>query len=62
MVFWKKMIFEAIGNKLGNFIAIEENWEDKIDRRCNRILVDMNMRNDIYEEIKIIMHGSVWWQ
>ena len=61
MVFWQPKLFEAIGNKLGNFIATEENWEENIDRRCAQILVEMDLRDGLYEELKIVMHGSVWW-
>ena len=62
MIFWQPKLFEAIGNKLGNFIATEENWEENIDRRCAWILVDMDMRDNLYEELKIVLHGSVWWK
>ena len=58
MVFWQPKIFEAIGNKLGKFIALEDNWETKLDRRCARILVEMDLRDGLYEELKIVMHGS----
>ena len=60
MVFWQPKIFEAIGNKWGNFIAMEENWEEKLDRRCAQILVEMDMRDGLFEELNIVMHGSVW--
>ena len=33
-----------------------------MDRRCARILVKMDLRNGLYEEIKIVMHGNTWWQ
>ena len=55
-------IFKAIRNILGKFIATEEKWEEKIDCRCVRILVDMDMRDGMYEELKIVMHVSAWWQ
>ena len=49
MVFWQERILEVIGNKLGKFDALEDNWEDKIDQRCARILVEMDMRDGLFE-------------
>ena len=51
MVFWHKHILGEIGNKLGNFIVLEEDWESKIDIRCARILVEMDIRDGLFEEI-----------
>ena len=52
-------MFESIGNKLGKFISMEGNWEEKLDRRCARILVEMAMKDGLSEELKIVMHASV---
>ena len=38
---------EAIGNKLGMFISIEDDWEMKVDHRCAIILVEIDMREGI---------------
>ena len=62
MVFWKQHILEAIGNKIGKFIKLKEDWEDKINRRCARILIELEMRDDLYEKIVIKMNGSSWTQ
>ena len=48
---------EALGNKLGSFVALEQYWEIKIDRRCVRILVEMELREGLFEVLKIEMHG-----
>ena len=55
-------MFEAVGNRLGKFISMEENWETKLDPRCAKILMEMDLRNILYEELKIVMHGSTWRQ
>ena len=49
-------------NKLGICVDLEDNWETKIDRRCSGILVEMDMREGLFEEIIIVMHESVWTQ
>ena len=53
MIFWKKPVLEAIRDKLGRFISLEENWDTKTDRRCAKILVEMDLRDGLYEEIKL---------
>ena len=58
MVFWKQHILESIGNKIRKFIKLEEDWEDKIDRRCTRILIELDMRDGLFEEIVIKMHAK----
>ena len=62
VVFWQQKILEAIGNIIGNFVDLEEDWESKLDRRCTKILVELDLRNGLFEELKIVMHGSSWWQ
>lgn len=53
---------EAIGNKIIKFVALEENWDTKVDRRCAKVLVELDVRDGLYEEIKVEMHGSIWNQ
>ena len=62
MMFWQEQVLKAIGDKLGNFISMEENWDTKVDRRCAKILVELDLRDGLYEEIKLEMHGSIWNQ
>ena len=62
MVFLQQHILEAIGNKIGKFIKLEDDWEDKIYRLCAQILIDLAMREGLYEEIVNKMHGSIWTQ
>ena len=45
MVFWKQHILEAIGK----FIKLDEDWADKIDRRCAIILIEVDMRDGLFE-------------
>ena len=51
MMFWKKEIMEEIGSKIGKFIALEEGWEQKVDRRSARILIEVDIQDGLYEEI-----------
>ena len=43
-------------------MALEPDWETKVDRRCARILVELDLKDGLYEEILINMHGSQWKQ
>ena len=49
MMFWKKEILEAIGSKIGKFIALEDGWEQNLDRRSARILIEVDLRDRLYE-------------
>ena len=60
MMFWKKEILEAIGGKIGKFVALEEKWEKKVDRRCEKILIKVDLCNGLFEEIQLELHGSLW--
>ena len=49
MMFWNKEIMEAIGDKIGQFVALEEGWENKVDRRCTKILIEVDLCDGLYE-------------
>ena len=41
-------------------MALEDGWDTKGDRRCTKILVEMDLRNEIFEELVIKMRDSQW--
>ena len=51
---------EAIGDKIGKFVALEEGWEQKVDRRCAKNLIEVDLHDGLYEEIHMDLHGSMW--
>ena len=51
---------EAIGSKIGKFIALEDGWEQKVDRRSAIILIEVDLQDGRYEEIHLELHGSMW--
>ena len=52
----------TIGNKLGKFVSLDKDWESKVDRRCARILVELDLTDSLFKELVINMHGSQWKQ
>ena len=62
MMFWKKEILEAIGGKIGKFIGLEENWEKNVDRICDKILIEVELRDGLFEEILLELQGISWKQ
>ena len=48
MMFWKKEIMEAIGDKIGKFVALEEEWEQKVDIRCAKILIEVDLHDGMF--------------
>ena len=57
-MFWKKEMLEATRGNIGKFIALEENWEQKVDRRCTKILIKVYLCDGLFEEISLELHGS----
>ena len=51
---------ETIGGKIGKFIALEEGWEQKVDKRSAKILIEVDLCDGLYEEIHMEMHESLW--
>ena len=51
---------EAIGDKIGKFVALEEGWEKKVDRRCTKILIEVDLCDGLYEGIHLEPHGNLW--
>ena len=39
IIFWQKEILEAIGEKIGRFVSLKDNWEQKVDKRCMKFLL-----------------------
>ena len=59
MMFWKKEILEEIGEKIDKFVALEENWEQKVDRTCTKILIEVDLRDGLFKESQLELHGSL---
>ena len=51
---------EEIGRKISKFIALEDGWEQKVDRRGVRILIEVDLRDVLYDKIHLELHGSMW--
>ena len=48
MMFSKKEILEAIRDKISKFVALEEEWEQKVDRRCAKVLIRVELRDGLF--------------
>ena len=60
MMFWKKEILEAIGDKIGKFVPLEEEWDQKVDRRCTKVLIKVDLCDGLFQEIHLDLDGSLW--
>ena len=58
MMFWYEECLKAIGNNISKFVALEPDWETKVDLWCAKILVELDIKEGLYEEVLINMHGS----
>ena len=51
---------EEIGGKIGKFVSLEKNWEQKVGSCCVKIMIEFDLRDRLYEEILLRLHGSLW--
>ena len=42
-IFLQEQILKEIRNKLGKFISLDKKWDKKVDRRCAKILVELDL-------------------
>jgi hypothetical protein len=55
--FWSLDYFKAIGNFLGDFLEADLSFEKTKQRKIARILVNLNVREGLGEEIDLTWEG-----
>ena len=45
---------EGIGNTIGRFVAIEDNFQHTFDKRMDKILVEMDLVSSLPADIEIL--------
>jgi hypothetical protein len=60
--FWSREALESIGNWLGSFIKLEQNWVTKKDRRWAWILVVVDVKDRLVGRIDIVYAEKIWLQ
>lgn len=47
--FWQEEMLKSIGNKIGAFAGLEQNWEKKTDRRWAWVQVEKDLKQGLLE-------------
>jgi hypothetical protein len=55
-------ILECIGNKIGQFIRLDNEWESKPDRHWAWIQVEVDLKDGLLDEIELVLEGYSWFQ
>lgn len=62
LVFWSNPSLIEIGNNVENFKGMEPSWETKVDRRWAWAQVEINLRDGLVENIKLVCGEFSWSQ
>jgi len=52
--YWEEKYFKSIGNKIGEFLEADNSYLDTRQRKMARILVNINVREGLGEEVDIV--------
>jgi len=53
--FWKEKYFRSVGNRLGEFLEADESFLETKQKRIARILVNINVREGLGDEIELVL-------
>ena len=51
---WNREVMEGIGNTIGRFVAVEDDFLHSYDKRMAKILVEMDLTTRLPAEIEIL--------
>jgi len=52
--YWEEKFFKSIGNKIGEFVEADNSYLDTRQRKMARILVNINVREGLGEEVDLV--------
>ena len=53
--YWEEKYFKSIGNKIGEFLEADNSYLDTRQRKMARILVNINVREGLGEEVDLVL-------
>ena len=51
---WNRSLLEGIGNTIGRFVAVEEDFMNSYDKRLARVLVELDITKGLPTDIEIL--------
>jgi hypothetical protein len=62
LLLWNKPSLKAISDKKGKIFKLDPTWESSPNRRWARLLVEVDLHDEILEEIELVMGDRIWSQ
>ena len=59
---WNHSILEGIGNTIGRFVAVEEDFMNSYDKKMARILVELDISKGLLAKIEILCRERLFSQ
>ena len=59
---WSRSLLEGVGNTIGRFVAVEEDFMHSFDKRMEKILVEMDISVGLPVEVEIPCHEHLFVQ
>ena len=51
---WNRPLLEGVGNTIGSFVALDEDFMNSFDKRMAKILVEVDITKGLPAEIEIL--------
>ena len=59
---WNRSLLEGVGNTLGRFVALDDDFMNSFDKRMDKILVEMDISKGLPAEIEILCRECLFIQ
>ena len=59
---WNRALLEGIGNMIGCFVAVDEDFMNTYDKRIARVLVELDITKGLSADIEILSHERLFSQ
>ena len=59
---WNRSLLEGVGNTIGRFVALEEDFMNSYDKRKAKILVELDITKGLPAKVEILCHECLFIQ
>ena len=59
---WNRSLLEGVGNTIGRFVALEEDFMNSYDKRKAKILVELDITKGLPAEVEILCQDRLFIQ
>ena len=59
---WNQSLLEGVGNTIGRFVALEDDFMNSYDKRKAKILIELDITKGLSAEVEILCHDRLFVQ